>query len=255
MLIGSQVGTCLGGPIHTRMRLPNQVQDLRDENLGGNPLQRIDCMWDFLGAAVDLTNDGLKLKDISPAGAPVAALIANKHQYQVALSNTNEISVVGLDMADTLDFQANARPVFMARIRPDVLPAAATERMVFGFASAYNATLDNITLNAWLRVESGGLCYVEGDDNGTDTNLQAAVGITTLVAGLWYVVAVDLQGNPGYARVFVAPDQGPFRMVGQVAVPAMPATNMQPVAYAQKDSGVTQPGFSVDYVRVRCDRV
>lgn len=247
---GIQIGSCSGGPLFSRFRLPGVTQEVRDEVYGSNFMARVDYFDDFFGDTLDAA---LNARDTSAAGTPTQGLVADAHQLEVVLAATNEVETVGYDFGDQRNFPANKRPVFSARFKLPVM-VAANERFVIGLVSDYNATLDSTTLNFWLRLEGGSTVYLEADDNVTNTDDQAATGITSLTADTWYTTHIDLCSQPGYASYYLNTDGSRPRYLGRIACGDVDATTLQPVILLQKDSGTGVPAFKLDWWRVRHDR-
>lgn len=243
--IGLQEGSTSRGPQRTRIKNPGVAEQV-DEVLGWCPLARCDEFYDFNGAAF-LTTGALALRDVSPAGAPssgVAADLANG-VFLATLSATSEVSCIGLDYGDQRNIPANKRPVYMARVQVSAL--AANERIVFGLASDYNATLDSVTMHAWFRCNASLDLLIETDDNVTD-NAAVDTGID-LVADTWVTLAIDCT-DPYAIRFYVD-----GALAGTLAAGAFDATTLQPVIWLQKDSGTNQRYFRADFIRATWDRL
>ncbi len=177
--------------------------------------------------------------------APQAVQVLNSitGEALLGLSATNEAQTCRLDKMDQLLLDPTTSCHFSARLK--VSAAAANTRFIFGLASAYTATLDDIVSNAWFRIEGNSLALlVEGDDGTTDTDDQATSPATTVVADTYAVYDVYLGG--GTARFQVNGLD-----VGTVSVPLLSvSTPLQPLIAIQKASGTGAQTMTVDWVAV-----
>lgn len=121
----------------------------------------------------------LATQDTSAAGSPTLDYVndAAGGQYQMKLATTNEVEALTLYFGDQLVIDPTKKPVVHLRLKveSDVTGAgglfAAGDKLVFGLASDRNATLDNITRNAWFMFAGANHnIYIEGDDGTTDTD-------------------------------------------------------------------------------------
>jgi hypothetical protein len=183
-------------------------------------------------------------------GAPLVRPVANTQGGEaiLQLNATNEVNAAGISFGDRTTIGAGTGPVFTARVKVGTVTTAQT--VIIGLASAYNATLDNIVLNAWFRLVASLAVVVEADDGTTDTDDQATSPATTLTAGTYYTFKVDLSAETS-AKFYID-----GTLVGAIAVAALPvhATLMQPIIAIQKASGTGTVAVTVDYVRVQWDR-
>ena len=120
-------------------------------------------------------------QDTSAAGTPTLDFVddAAGGRFQLHLATTNEAEAISIYHGDQLTFDITKGPIFKARLKLELDVTggggamAAGDILVFGLASARNATLDNITTNAWFRMEgSSGRFLYEADDGTTDTDDQ-----------------------------------------------------------------------------------
>jgi hypothetical protein len=214
---------------------------------GWHPWLRTEFFEDFLNQGS--SNFGLKLTTVLIAGTPTAARRANVASgvARLALEATNEAMSARADWGDQLMIPGNSRWLFQAGISIPTAIAAA-QRVAIGVASAYNATLDSATYNAWFRLEANMNLLLEADDNVTDTS-QAATRITALAAATFYrltICAFDTSQIEFYVN---------SALVGTVPAGAFAAANLlQPFIIVQKDSGVGVPACDIDYARLDFDR-
>lgn len=121
----------------------------------------------------------LTTQDTSAAGAPTFAFVADVAggQWSMKFDTTNEVETITLYQGDQLTWDLAKKPIMRCRVKveSDVTGAgglfAAGDRLVIGFASDRNATLDSVVTNAWFRFEGANHnILVEADNGATDTD-------------------------------------------------------------------------------------
>lgn len=195
------------------------------------------------GAAQNLpwtaTKTGTSTNNTVDFGADAAA-----GTYVLTHSADSEAQTMRVDWADQLMINMSKSPRMECRLKLNTAGAtfSADQRLVVGFASDYNATLDNVTTNAWFRIEGASLALkVEGDDGTTDTDDQAA-GIA-YVDDTYLVLEVDI-GSDLIARFKVD-----GATAGSVSLAALAAnTVVQPIVAIQRDAGTEQEVVTIDYI-------
>lgn len=184
------------------------------------------------------------------AGSPLVGPVddAANGTAILQLSATNEANVAAIDWDDQLVIDPTKEPIFSCRLK--VSGVAAVTRMIWGLATAYNATLDSVAENAWFRLEGNSLALVvEADDATTNTDDQSTG--RTLTADTYYVFTVDFSQGTGKIRFFVDDDY-----MGSITAAALATTHlMQPIIAIQKDSGVGEQSVTVDWARVTHSRI
>jgi hypothetical protein len=237
------------GPIRCNMRLPGQTQDTEDLILGYNPHLRPHLFEDFTGKATGTVR--LVGTTVQTAGTPAASIRSNIADgvWRNILDATDEAQSARLSASDQLFITASKRPYFSAFVQAPTI--AANQRCVWGLASAYNATLDNITYNVWFKLDGSMTLVLEADDNVTDKDDLAATSVTALTAATWYRLTIDMTDPRGRILFFVNE-----RKVGEITTVTgwTTAAMLQPFCIIQKDSGVGLPNQDIDYVRAEWDR-
>lgn len=114
-------------------------------------------------------------RDTSEAGAPTLVGVAGGG-WALAMDNTNEVQVIGFDTNDVLGFDIDDLVRVEWRAKVDTTPAASVT-MLMGVGSAYNATADSVSANAWFRLQGSAALLAESDD-GTNDNDDKATGIS-----------------------------------------------------------------------------
>jgi hypothetical protein len=162
---------------------------------------------------------------------------------------TSEAQTARVDFADSLCFDSTKNVCIEARIQiqyADDTAFTADERFVFGLASAYNATLDNIAKLAWFRVEGADTALLLETDDGTTDNDDQDVG-QDMVNDTWAVLRIDMSD---LSAVKFYKDGA---LIGDLDASAMTG-NLQPIVAYQRDAGNDQQIILVDYVKVWAER-
>ena len=188
------------------------------------------------------------------AAQPVANAANGTALFQ--LGSTAEANVTGFDRGDQLTLPAHIRaattgkgsgPIFNVRLK--VSGVAAATRMVWGFASAYNATFDSVVTHAWFRLEGASLALLAETDDGTTDNDDQATGIT-LVADTYNLFTINMR-DPSKIGFYVNKN----RVLELSAAALVNTMVLQPVVWLQKDSGTGTESITVDEYRARCNRL
>lgn len=150
---------------------------------------------DFTGADVAIPAFGSAesgcpwvLKDISAAGTPTGAKLANTPNgvIELDLDNTSEVQTIEVNMDDQLCFSIEQGLIFEARIAMSVLPDAATARGIFGVGGAWVA--EGAAHRVGFEILTAGVINAEEDDAVTDTSADTGV---TAVAGTYNIFRID----------------------------------------------------------------
>ncbi len=169
---GTLYSDTTGGPLWMSVEDPIGTQRWRP--IGIEAFGRFEHFRPDAGATLPAP---LGTQDTSAAGSPTLNYVADADggTYKLALATDNEVEAITLYDADQLTMDIDKRPVFGIRLKvqPDVTGAggtfAAGDKFAFGLGSARNATLDNMTLNAWFLLAGANLnVYWETDDGTTD---------------------------------------------------------------------------------------
>lgn len=171
--------------------------------------------------------------------------------YRLTHSSDNENQTMRLDNGDSLLINMSKGPIFRARVKLNIAgpTMSADQRAVIGLSSAYNATLDNVTTNAWFRVEGANLnIFVESDDGTTDTDDQdSGVDYADNVYQIFEIDCTSLSAI--YFRIYDA--NGVLQGVAKTAMAALAAnTLVQPIVAIQRDAGTEQEVVDIDFVQV-----
>lgn len=219
------------------------------------PMAGYRCFNDFDRAAGAAPELPWATHDASAAGTPTLDFVANADggQYQLKLATTNEVETIGLYHLDQLMVDITKNPIFLARVKiePDVTGAggqlAATDKIVFGFASAHNATLDSVATNAWfLLTGANHNIYAETDDGTTDDD-DNDTGVDW-VDNTFVDLKIDAS-NLSAVKFYVNEVCVLIRSMAAATGNVQPYITVQKAAAANFDHRVT-----VDFVDVICGR-
>jgi hypothetical protein len=162
------------------------------------------------------------------------------------LSATSEANVAGFDRADNLLIDPTKAPVFTCRLK--VSGVAASTRFIWGLASAYNATFDSVTSNAWFRLEGNDLTVLAESDDGTTDSDDQDCGVD-MVADTYATFRIDMT-DLANIEFWINDNK-----VKTLAASALTASNLlMPVFYVQKSTGTGEQSMTVDYFSIEQNR-
>ncbi len=213
------------------------------------PLAPVLFYDDFLGNALNTNAWGTR--DTSPIGTTIEAVVADAANgvVQLALDNTNEVQLAGIDWADQRTLVLNQGLILEARFRLSVLPSAASVIAVLGLQGDHNADVDVVAESIWFRADGSGAITVENDDTIHETS-KVATGITLTTAD-WIIGKIDCT-DISDVKFFINGNRvasGTTFNMSQVAGLAL-----QPVARVSKSAAATLGTMQVDYMRAWMNR-
>ena len=214
--------------------------------------EAFEVVEDFLADAGATLPKPWDKQDTSAAGTPTLDYVADvvNGQYKLAHDATDELQALTLYWADQLMIDPTKSPIVEFRLKIDFAAATFTadQVVVFGLASARNATLDSIVSNAWFRIEGANLnILVEADDGTTDTDDQDST--IDIVDNTFTVFRIDLS-NLSAIGFFV---NGVAQGGAAVSAPLLTGL-LQPFVEIQKGAGVDTDAVLIDYVQVIAGR-
>lgn len=195
-------------------------------------------VWDILA-----TNLNTPVESVLSAAGGVVRIIAD------ADNNPEEGT---LYFTDSLVFRLNQGLVFECRCAFPTLPTTVGGELttiLFGLASATAAIPDNITINAWFRLEGGGTGAIlwETDNNiggGDDDDNATGVSAT---AGTFYIFRIDFSNLAAVQFTINGVLVGTSNMTGLLL------PNVQPyfrVNKAWAAANTSQGSLDLDYVKI-----
>ncbi len=246
-------------PLRTISRADGQTLDVHAPTL----FQAFPNWWwyyeDFVVDALQ-SDEHFTIYDHSPSGSPTKALVANATGgvLQMKAAATSEAESLVWSMNDNLYVQGNLPFLFAARVKT-VHTMAANEVVIVGLGSAIAndpVTPDWITRNVWFRQDASAALLAEADDGTTDTD-DKALG-PTITAGDWYWYVIE-RGKNGRLYYGLIDKNGlckTWTLEDKFGInsPSFGANNLQPLVWALKASGTTQPEVLIDGVIVGGER-
>lgn len=170
--------------------------------------------------------------------------------FRLLHSADSEAQTMRIDHGDTLMINMSKKPRLEVRAKIDFAGAAfsADQRAVIGFSSAYSATLDNATTNAWFRIEGASLNILAESDDGTtdDDDNDTGVDLVDNTFTVFEIDATDLS-NVGFYVDGV-------RCAGLDMSALAANTFVQPIIAIQRDAGTEAEKLDIDYVRITWER-
>lgn len=248
-------GTAHQFPISAFGRVPGASRDTVTEAALFQAIRyRRDVFQDFNGdlSAADIGIPG-SLYDLSPAGTPTQALVANGDhgQLQIKLTNDNQQSIAGYYEGNQLTIPCKSRPYFETRFGFHALPTT-NEGAIFGLVSAFSGAAltdwSQFTNQITFQLSASGLLRYRIDDGTTDTGLVSTG--QTLVADTWYTASFFASPN-GNVEFWLADQYGANDnkiATGAAAALKDVTTNLQQIFVLKKDSGAGTPDVRVDYI-------
>lgn len=205
---------------------------------------------DFLGDAGQTPPPPWKYAETGTSTNPTGDyLSAADGRFALTHSVDSEAQTMRLDWGDNLLINMSKKPRLEVRALINFAGAtfSADQRLVIGFASAYNATLDSIAHNAWFRIEGANLNILrEVDDATTDTDdVDTTVDIVDNTMTV-FEVDVDLPSVRFMVNGVAC---------GKMAMAALPANSLvQPIIAIQRDAGAELEVLTVDYAQITWER-
>lgn len=206
---------------------------------------------DFLGAVLNTTDSVWKLQDTSAAGTPTLAIVddAADGQFQLKFDAQNEVQTLTLYFGDTQNIPVAKGPVMIWRAKVDgTVPADG--KVVMGFASARNATLDDIATNVWIRLDTSNTILLESDDTATDNDDKSSGQTMTASTLFEFKIDASTQSNITFWRRTTLGGAWTQLTDGVTTFTWAGSTDkVQPYFEIQKNSADTL-GLQIDYVKV-----
>lgn len=186
----------------------------------------------------------LTTQDTSAAGTPTldydAAGLGGT--WSAAHDNTDEAQTIGFHGGDTLWIDPTKDCYIEAKVKGSALASlSADQRFVFGFASGYDATLDNIARNAWFRVEGGSANLLWEVDDGTTDDDDNDTGVD-VVDDTFITLRVVIRDLYCYFLVNGS-------VVAKSALTVL-SGGIQPIFLLQKDAGTETDSITIDYLDI-----
>jgi hypothetical protein len=181
-----------------------------------------------------------------------ATHVRNNSNMVLTLTSTSEAQIAGLHHGGALAFDIDDIQSVEMRVRINAATFTSGSIFVFGVGSAYNATADTVTANAWFRMEGANsttLVYCETDDdvrNVDDISTGRTLGTT------YKKFRIDFTSGKSDVRFFIDGDRvcssQRFDMSGYTS-------GLQPYIQLQKAVNTNVDSVLVDYLDIQTKRV
>lgn len=193
--------------------------------------------WKFTKTGVSTNNTGDYLS-------------AADGRFAMTHSADSEAQSMRLDWGDNLLVNMSKKPRLEVRALINFAGAtfSADQRLVIGFASAFNATLDSIAHHAWFRIEGANLNILTESDDATtdDDDNDTGLDIVDNTMTVFEVDATSLSAVKFLVNGLSA---------GTLSMAALPANSLvQPFIAIQRDAGAELEVLTVDYAQVTWER-
>lgn len=187
--------------------------------------------------------------DTSSSGTPTYT--KGTSEATLTLASTSEIENVCLHFNDALDFDIDLIQRIEMRVKIGAATFTSGSILCFGLGSARNDTANDVTANAWFRMEGASsttLVYVETDD-GVRDNDDVSTGVT--LGTTYKEFVIDFTGGKSNVRFFIdgkpVANSTTFDMSGY-------SSGLQPIVQLQKAANTNVDSVVIDYVKVTCKR-
>lgn len=230
-----------------------KFDDLTGETLDATyPVQFYD---DFFGEAYNTTLWGTTETDVNTA--PALSDDVTNGAIALILDSDDITQISALHWGDNLGLDIAQGLIFEARLTFTTLPTSGggeDVQAVWGLASAHNATIDTVSINAWFKLESAAQTALlwEVDDNVTNDDDNATSPATTLTASTYNIYRIDC--TDATAPKFYVDDV----LVGTGSMALVAGTEkVQPYFRVSKVKSAANTGTGtmlIDYVRVYQNR-
>lgn len=236
-------------PLGTKLLSATKRQEIESLGFRTSPRPLFEVFGEF-----DMSTLGLPwaARTATTVGSPTFAQVTNgvNGLYAGTLASTSEAETAGVDWADVLminkpdagatNVNAVSTPVFQAYIK---LPSlAASQTMVIGLATAFNATLTSISKYAWFRFNANNNVLIESKDGTTTNTAITPIEGTTTVDTNFHLYTIDWTFLD-QVKFFL--DDNPLGTLNMLALAA--TDKFQPAIYLQKSTGAGVPAFQIDW--------
>jgi len=184
-------------------------------------------------------HNGWTIADTSSSGTPT--YLNGNDGAVLTLANTSEAEIVTLFQNDVLPFKL--RDLQSVEIIAKVAGIDAVTTLVMGLGSAQDDTSDDVTNNAWFRMEgsaSTSALVVESDD-GTNDNNDVATGKS--LASTFVKMVIDFEAGLSNVKFYIDGDRVASSTTFDLSNAA--SNSVQPFVQLQKASGTGTPAVTI----------
>jgi len=167
------------------------------------------------------------------------------------LTSTSQEQILGGGHGDALSFDIDEIQSIEFACRLGATTFTSGSILAFGVGSARNNTLDNVTANAWFRMEGANsttLVYAESDDGTRDID-DVSTGVTLGTTFKRFVI--DFTGGKSDVKFYI---DGQRVCASQRFDMSAYSAGLQPIIQLQKGVNTNADVLTVDYVRIEAKR-
>jgi hypothetical protein len=183
--------------------------------------------------------------DVSVTGTPTYT--KGTSEATLTLNNDNAAVIVALHFNDALDFDIDDIQRVTMRVKIGASTFTSGSILCFGVGSARNDTANDVTANAWFRMEGANsttLVYAETDDGTRDVD-DISTGVTLGTSYKDFVI--DFTGGKSNVKFYI---DGVRVCASQTFDMSAYSSGLQPIIQIQKAANTNADGVVVDYIEI-----
>lgn len=183
--------------------------------------------------------------DVSVTGTPTYT--KGTSEATLTLNNDNAAVIVALHFNDALDFDIDDIQRVTMRVKIGASTFTSGSILCFGVGSARNDTANDVTANAWFRMEGANsttLVYAETDDGTRDVD-DISTGVT--LGTTYKDFVIDFTGGKSNVKFYI---DGVRVCASQTFDMSAYSSGLQPIIQIQKAANTNADGVVVDYIKI-----
>lgn len=183
--------------------------------------------------------------DVSVTGTPTYT--KGTSEATLTLNNDNAAVIVALHFNDALDFDIDDIQRVTMRVKIGASTFTSGSILCFGVGSARNDTANDVTANAWFRMEGANsttLVYAETDDGTRDVD-DISTGVT--LGTTYKDFVIDFTGGKSNVKFYI---DGVRVCASQTFDMSGYSAGLQPIIQIQKAANTNADGVVVDYIEI-----
>ena len=183
--------------------------------------------------------------DVSVTGTPTYT--KGTSEATLTLNNDNAAVIVALHFNDALDFDIDDIQRVTMRVKIGAATFTSGSILCFGVGSARNDTANDVTANAWFRMEGANsttLVYAETDDGTRDVD-DISTGVT--LGTTYKDFVIDFTGGKSNVKFYI---DGVRVCASQTFDMSAYSSGLQPIIQIQKAANTNADSVVVDYIEI-----
>ncbi|RLS22124.1 MAG: hypothetical protein DWH72_01315 [Planctomycetota bacterium] len=183
--------------------------------------------------------------DVSVTGTPTYT--KGTSEATLTLNNDNAAVIVALHFNDSLDFDIDDIQRVTMRVKIGASTFTSGSILCFGVGSARNDTANDVTANAWFRMEGANsttLVYAETDDGTRDVD-DISTGVT--LGTTYKDFVIDFTGGKSNVKFYI---DGVRVCASQTFDMSGYSAGLQPIIQIQKAANTNADSVVVDYIEI-----